>query len=172
MALAVLYTYSYESLLAEVEAGELDDLRYFNFGGMGLQSDAPIPVYATTALTFPTWGWQNLSMGHASKDGFSALANVPATCLYFLYSLKRAGVQGPLGMIANAVGGTTIAAWSHPDDLAACPNATDTASAAPPLVLYNGMAAPLFNYTISGWVWCELWHAVYKKRRKKGGLAP
>jgi len=155
MALALLFTYSYKDIVAEVEAGELDDLRYFNYGGMGLQSAAETPVYATSTLTYPTWGWLNLSAGHAVKSGFSSLSNVPATCLYFLYSLKKAGAPGPLGMIANAVGGTTIAAWSHPDDLKACPNSTDTASAAPPLVLYNGMAAPFFNFSLSGWVFYQ-----------------
>jgi hypothetical protein len=75
--------------------------------------------------------------------------------MYFVYSLKHAGVQGPLGFITNAVGGTTLAAWADSTVLDACPNSTDTASAAPPLALYNGMAAPLFNTTISGIVWYQ-----------------
>lgn len=154
MALGALFTYSYDAIVAEVEAGALDDLRVFQFGGMSLQNDAPKEAFATTSLTYPTWGWKNLSAALAAKDD-EALGNVPATCLYFVYYLKVGGVAGPLGIITNAVGGTTIAAWSHAEDLAACPNSTDTASAAPPLVLYNGMAAPLFNMTISGWVWYQ-----------------
>ena len=155
MALGTLYTYSYSSIVQEVETGALDDLRVFQFGGMGLQNDAPSEAFATTSLTYPTWGWKNLSAALAAKDGAQSLGNVPATCLYFAYYLIKGGAAGPIGIITNAVGGTTIAAWSHPDDLAACPNSTDTASAAPPLVLYNGMAAPLFNTTLTAWVWYQ-----------------
>ena len=154
MALGFQFTYAYDDIVAEVEAGGLDDLRVFQFGGMGLQNGAQSEQYATTSLTYPSWGWKNLSAALAAKDAQS-LGNVPATCLYFIYYLKKGGAAGPIGMIANAVGGTTIAAWSHPDDLAACPNATDTASAAPPWVLYRGMAAPLFNTTLSAFLWYQ-----------------
>ena len=154
-ALGMQYTYSYEDVVAEVQAGTLDDLRVFQFGGMGSANGAESPVFATTALTYPSWSWANLSAALAIKDSPQALGNVPATCLYFIYYLKKSGsVPGPLGVITNAVGGTTIAAWSDPRDLAACPNSTDTASADPPLVLYNGMAAPLMNTTVAGFVWC------------------
>ena len=153
-ALFLRNTYSYEDVAAEAATGALDAVRYFQFGNMGLQHPAAAPAYATTALTYPAWPWQNLSTALAAR-GFAELGNAPAACLYFLLSLKRAGHQGPLGMITNAVGGTTLAAWADASVLDACVNATSTASAAPPTTLFNGQAAPLFNTSIAGWIYCE-----------------
>lgn len=153
-ALGMLYTYSYKDVVDEINAGGLDDIRLFQFGGMGLQNAAQTPVYATTSLTYPTWQWQDLPTALAQKD-YLSFGNFPATCFYFAYSVKKMGGKGPFGLIANAVGGTTLAAWSDASVLDSCPNSTDTASAAPPMVLFNGMVAPLFNTTISAWVWCK-----------------
>ena len=159
MALGFQYTYAYDAVVAEIEAGELDDIRFFQFGGMGTQNPAQSPVYATTSLTSPSWPWQNLSAALAVQrrepGAFQGLGNVPATCLYFVYSLHHAGVPGPFGFIVNAVGGTTLAAWADASVLDACPNSTDTASAAPPTVLYNGQAAPLFNMTVGAFLWYQ-----------------
>jgi hypothetical protein len=154
-ALGAQYTYAYDDVVAEVGAGALDAIRFFQFGGMSAQNAASSPVYATTALTYPTWPWQNLSAALAVGSGFSSLKNVPATCLYFVRALVKEGFPGPIGFIANAVGGTTLAAWADASVLDACPNSTDTASAAPPTVLFNGMAAPLFNTSITGWVYYQ-----------------
>jgi len=51
--------------------------------------------------------------------------------------------------------GTTIAAWADTAVLAACPDSTYSSSVASPLVLYNGMTAPLINTTISAMVWYQ-----------------
>ena len=45
------YTYAYDAIVAEIETGTLDDIRFFQFGGMGTQNSASSPVYATSALT-------------------------------------------------------------------------------------------------------------------------
>ncbi len=45
------YTYAYNSVVAEIQAGTLDDIRFFQFGGMSAQNGASSPVFATTALT-------------------------------------------------------------------------------------------------------------------------
>jgi hypothetical protein len=156
MALGAQHSYAYEALVQEVRGGALDALRFFQFGGMGTQNAASAPVFATTALTYPAWPWQNLSAALAQPAGsFAALGSAPAACLYFLRALAQQGLPGPLGFISNAVGGTTLAAWADAGVLDACPNSTDTASAAPPTALFNGMAAPLFNTTLSGWVWYQ-----------------
>lgn len=79
----------------------------------------------------------------------------PPTAHAWAQSLSDAGTTGPIGLITNAVGGTTLASWSDPADLAACPNSTDTSSAAPPIVLFNGMTAPFVNMTLSGFLWYQ-----------------
>jgi hypothetical protein len=109
-------------------------------------------------FTDPTWPWQNLSAALATQTsvgGFQALANIPATCFYFVYSIKKAGAPGPYGFITNAVGGTTIAAWSDSTVLDACPNSTYPSSVASPHVLFNGMTAPFINTTLSGIIWYQ-----------------
>jgi hypothetical protein len=109
------------------------------------------------------WPWQNLSTAvrvnnNAGVGAIQAFGSLSATCFYFAKSLTDAwgaGSAPPIGLITNAVGGTTIASWSDPADLAQCTNATDTASAAPPFVLFNGMAAPFFNTTITAIAWLQ-----------------
>jgi len=161
-ALGVQYTYPFNDVTAEILAGGLANIRFFQFGGMGYQNDADAEVWVTTAMQPPNLPWQNLTraMQYNNNSGVGDLAafgSLSATCFYFAYSLTKAwgAAAPPIGLITNAVGGTTIASWSDPADLAECVNATDTASAAPPFVLFNGMAAPFFNMTITGATWYQ-----------------
>ena len=116
-----------------------------------------MPTHPTLLLPDPTWQWQNLSAAIAIQDSESsqAFGNIPATCLYFVYSLKKAGAPGPFGFMVNAVGGTTICAWADSSVLSACPNSTYASSVASSLVLFNGMTAPLINTTLSAIVWYQ-----------------
>jgi len=50
-ALGMEFTYAYEAVVNEITAGALDDIRFFQFGGMGTQNGASSPVFATTSLT-------------------------------------------------------------------------------------------------------------------------
>ena len=47
----MIYTYAYDEVVADIEAGRLDDVRFFQFGGMGNQNAVSSPVFATTSLT-------------------------------------------------------------------------------------------------------------------------
>jgi hypothetical protein len=161
MALGMQYSYQFENVRAAILGGAYSNVRFFQFGGMGYQNDADSETYATTAMAPPIWPWQNLttSMKFSNNSGTGAIqafGSLSATCFHFAQAITDAwgaAAAPPIGLITNAVGGTTIASWSDPEDLAQCVNATDTASAAPPWVLFRGMAAPFFNMTITAALW-------------------
>ena len=162
-ALGLEYTYLFQNLSHNIVNDNLySNIRIYQFGGMSYQNDADAPVYATTAMNPPYLAWQNLSQAMSwgkgtGKGEVQALGNFPATCFYFAKSLTDSwgSAAPPIGLIANAVGGTTIASWSDPEDLAECINSTDTSSAAPPFVLFYGMASPFFNTTITAIVYYQ-----------------
>jgi hypothetical protein len=163
MALGLEYTYLFQNISQDIVQSNLySNIKIYQFGGMSYQNDADAPVYATTAMNPPYLPWQNLTQAMSwgkgtGKGEIQALGNFPATCFYFAKSLTDTwgAAAPPIGLIANAVGGTTIASWSDPEDLAECTNATDTSSAAPPFVLFNGMASPFFNTTITAIVYYQ-----------------
>ena len=161
-ALGVQYSYTFEVVREAILRGAYSNIRFFQFGGMGYQNDADTETYATTAMAPSIWPWQNLTTAvsvnnNSGVGAVQAFGSLSATCFHFAQSLTDAwGADAPpIGLVTNAVGGTTISAWSDPADLAQCVNATDTASAAPPWVLFNGMAAPFFNLTITAIVWYQ-----------------
>jgi len=162
-ALGLEYTYLFQNLSHNIVNDNLySNIKIYQFGGMSYQNDADAPVYATTAMNPPYLAWQNLSQAMSwgkgtGKGEVQSLGNFPATCFYFAKSLTDSWGWNapPIGLIANAVGGTTIASWSDPEDLAECINSTDTSSAAPPFVLFNGMASPFFNTTITAIVYYQ-----------------
>ena len=163
MALGMQYSYMFENVSAAIVAGGYSNIRFFQFGGMGGQNDADSETYATTAFAPPFLPWQNLSraMAYNNNSGVgnvAAFGSLSATCFHFAAALtdKLGAAAPPIGLITNAVGGTTIASWSDPEDLAACPNSTDLGSAAPPWVLFRGMAAPFFNTTITAALWYQV----------------
>jgi len=161
-ALGMQYSYMFKNVSASILAGGYANIRFFQFGGMGSQNDADSETYATTAFAPPYLPWQNLTQSMKYNNGsgtnsIAAFGSLSATCFHFAAALTDSlGASAPpIGLITNAVGGTTIASWSDPEDLAACPNSTDLGSAAPPWVLFRGMAAPFFNTTITAMLWCE-----------------
>jgi hypothetical protein len=103
------------------------------------------------------WPWQNVSAaldatGYAAFDSFSALAYHFAAALT---DLRADAAPVPIGVITNAVGGTTIEAWSSREMLAACRNTTTGNGAAPATALFYGMTAPFVNMSIAGWLWLQ-----------------
>ena len=159
MALAVQHSFRYHEDVAAVAAGRYANVRFFQYGGMGEQEDASEPAWATTAMTFPGWPWLNLSTA-IGRSGYSSFQTFSALAFYFATALTDrlaagGGAPPPIGIITNAVGGTTIEAWSSREMLAACKNTTTANSAAAPTVLFYGMAAPFVNTTLTGWIWLQ-----------------
>ena len=157
MALGVEHSFTYAAATAAIESGHYSNIRFYQYGGMGSQSDTAAPAWATTALTFPAWPWQNLSASIGRK-GYPSFKTLSATAFHFAQSVTDAlgDAAPPIGIITNAVGGTTIEAWSSAAMLAECKNTTTANSAAPPLALFNGMASPFINTTIGAVIWYQV----------------
>ena len=91
-----------------------------------------------------------------SLYGFSAI------CWMYGRRIYEAYPDTPIGLIESDVGGTNIQAWSPPSALSACgvkeSRFNNTKFACPPYCnsssLFNGMIAPLLNYSIHHVVWC------------------
>ena len=134
MALETYYTFSADTLKAEIAAGKYKNLRHFMFGGMGLHYEGTTPQYVTSqgsaAASPPNaehprqyhhpFVWHNVttsaalpSMDNATKR-HSPWAQFAATCMYFgaeLIATREAlGVDAdvPVGLIQSAIGGTTF----------------------------------------------------------------
>lgn len=157
MALGVQHSFQYAELVANISAGRLPNIRVYQYGGMSAQVDGTQPAWATTVATAPFWPWQNLSTAVA-QSGYPGFATMSATAIHFAAALTslRGGTDVPIGIITNAVGGTTIEAWSSREMLAVCTNTTSANSAAPPTSLFYGMVTPFVNMTIGGWLWFQV----------------
>ena len=55
MALETFYTFSADTLKAEIASGKFTNLRHFMFGSMGTHYEATTPQYVTTQGTDGTW---------------------------------------------------------------------------------------------------------------------
>ena len=168
LALGMRYSLQHGEAVAAIRAGAYSNIRFFQYGGMGSQIDGAEPAWATTVATAPMWPWQNLSAalnatGAAAFDAFSAAA------FHFAASLSDLRGDGvPIGVITNAVGGTTIEAWSSREMLAQCRNTSTGNGAAPVTALFYGMVAPFVNTTIAAWLY---WQGE-RFTDERGSLAP
>ena len=159
MALGMHFSFQKENIVAAIRAGSYSNIRFFQYGGMGSQVDGAEPAWATSVATAPMWPWQNLTTA-LNATGFAAFDTFSALALHFaaaLTDLRGAGGDSavPIGVITNAVGGTTIEAWSSREMLAACKNTTTGNGAAPATALFYGMVAPFVNTSIASWLWLQ-----------------
>jgi sialate O-acetylesterase len=174
MALPLVHTFSAKALQAEMLAGKYDKLRFFQFGGMKAPSvgHQPTPTYTqhSGAMTYSPAGsavshsWFNATFVAAvpptgDKHDLGPLMGMSATCVEFGRSLlDQLGPSAPpIGLVSSAVGGTTIESWSPNATTMQCQNTTVDAPTAgkPDGSLFNGMACPFVNMTISGFVWYQ-----------------
>jgi hypothetical protein len=170
MALGVQHSFQYDELVSSITAGGLPNIRVYQYGGMSSQVDGTEPAWATTVATAPFWPWQNLSAA-VGQSGYPGLGTMSATAVHFAAALTALrGTDVPVGLITNAVGGTTIEAWSSREMLAACSNTTTANSAAPPTSLFYGMATPFVNMTIGGWLWFQVSGARAGRRQAGCGV--
>ena len=175
MALETYYTFSADTLKAEIAAGKFHNLRHFMNGNMGLHYEAATPQWVTTQNSAGTaapnadpFVWHNVSasaalpsMDNATKR-HSPFAQFAATCMYFGAELIAAreslGVDAtvPVGLIQSAIGGSQIESWMDNETLRLCANESLTGGAIPndAGALYYGMVAPFVNYSVAGWIWC------------------
>jgi para-nitrobenzyl esterase len=158
-ALGIQYSFAFNETVAAIRSGRYANVRVFQYGGMSSQGDAPAPAWATTALTLPSWPWQTLAAS-LDQQGYSGFETFSALTVYFALSLTdlmlAAGdAAPPIGLITNAVGGTSIESWVSNATLSSCTNTSAGDSAAAPTVLFNGMAAPFVNTTLAGWLWAQ-----------------
>jgi hypothetical protein len=167
MALFSNNTYDFPAFKASVLGGAYPNLRLFQYGNMGYKTESDSPAFASTALAYPAWPWLSArdAIGYKAGGGSRDLSQFPATCLYFAQSLiDLLGANAPpIGLIATAVGGTSIESWSDADSYAACSSTQQGNSAAPPVSLFNGLTAPFVNTSISGWV-------IYQGENNCGGV--
>jgi hypothetical protein len=159
MALFANNSYDFPAFETAVKGGAYDNIRLFQYGSMGTKTESDSPAFASTALAYPAWPWLRArdAIGYEAGGGRADLSQFPATCLYFARSLTDLlGADAPpIGLIATAVGGTTIEAWSDADSYAACADPQTGDSAAPPITLFNGLTAPFINMSLSGWVYYQ-----------------
>ena len=87
-----------------------------------------------------------------------------AVCWMYGRRIQERYPSIPLGLIQAHVGGTAIEPWSPPAALATCGikpafHRAQAGVSCPPYCnsssLFNGMIAPLLNYSIHHVVWCE-----------------
>lgn len=162
MALGLEHTYNFPALVSQIKGGAYNNMRLFQWGSMGYQSRSDSPAWASTSLAYPDWTWLSPldALNYTNGGGLVQLKSFPATCMYFATALiDLLGASAPpVGLIATAVGGTTIESWSDAVAYSACSEPQTGNSAAPPVTLFNGLVAPFVNASISGWVWCVAIH--------------
>jgi hypothetical protein len=161
MALFANNTYDFVAFRQQVEAGQYSNLRLFQYGSMGYKTEADAPAWVSSALAFPAWPWLTVqgALNYSAGGGRAQLSSFPATALYFARSLTDllggASAAPPIGIIATAVGGTSIEAWTDAETLAECSDTQSGNSAAPPVSLFNGLTAPFVNTSIAGWIYLQ-----------------
>ena len=186
MALPLTHTFSAGQLQAEMRAGKYDRLRWYQFGGMSAphtghqfaqtwtQQSGSMSYSAASSQTTHTWF--NSSFGAAilprcehhqtqppcqpgEHVDEGPLMGMSATCLEFGRSLlDQLGADAPpIGLIASAVGGTKIEAWSPNATTAECQNTSVGAPTAGPPggSLFYGMVCPFVNISLAGWIWYQ-----------------
>lgn len=182
MALETYYTFSANSLKAEIAAGKYHNLHHFMMGGMGDHYEATTPQWATSQNSVSAgqpgqdpfvWHQAPVSAALPSLDNttkrHSPWAQFAATCMYFGAELIKAreakGVDAdvPVGLIQSAIGGSQIESWMDNETLTVCKNESLSGGAVPQDsgALYYGMVAPFANYSVAGWVWYQGENNVY-----------
>ncbi len=177
MALEMYYTFSADTLKAEIADGKYSGLRHYMMGSMGNHYEALAPQWVTAQNSLsagPQFKWHNVShsaslpsMDPASKQ-HSAWAQFSATCMYFGAELINAraaeGLEDvPIGLIQSAIGGSQIESWMSNETIDSCQNQSLTGGAVPENQgrLYYGMVTPFANYSVAGWVWYQGENNVY-----------
>ena len=86
----------------------------------------------------------------------------PYSAVGYLYAKKlQQKLHVPIGMICSSWGGSNIEAWMDKETIAQFPEALKNSSQETtpvqrkPSLLYNGMIAPIVNYTIKGTIWYQ-----------------
>ena len=169
-ALETYYSFSADTLKAEIAAGKYAQLRHFMYGSMGNHFEALAPQYVTTwnSASSPVsctegvcdegFVWHNVthsaSLPSSKAAGpndrmHSAFAQFSSTCMYFGAELIDAraaeGLEGvPIGLIQSAIGGSQIESWMDNETLGLCKDQSLTGGAVPEDRgrLYYGMTAP------------------------------
>ena len=109
MALETYYTFSADTLKAEVGAGKFKNLRHYMFGGMGLHFEATTPQWATTQNTAGTASagsggvWHNLSSSTALPSLDNATKHHSAYAQFAAVSVTPS-VFPPVGKIGHKSG--------------------------------------------------------------------
>ena len=92
MALETYFTFSADTLKAEIAGGKYSGLRHFMFGSMGGHFEALAPQWVTSQNSLsagPEFKWHNVSASAAepslntTTNQHSAWAQFSATCMYF-----------------------------------------------------------------------------------------
>jgi len=179
MALETYYTYSADTLKAEIADGKYVNLRHFMYGSMGTHYEATSPQWATTYNSITadnsTFVWHRaaISARLPSRNNVtgkhSAFAQFSATCMYFGVELiearEKQGVDAsvPIGLIQSAIGGSQIESWMDNQTLGQCTNESLSGGAIPENSgrLFYGMIAPFANYSVAGWVWYQGENNIY-----------
>ena len=113
--------------------------------------------------------WFNLTDAMQVADGadpkHTPFAVFSGACLYFGIELSDAldakgGPAPPIGLIQNAVGGSTIEAWMSNSSRSECAqefvdSGKKVALQHIPGGLYYGMVTPFVNMTLAGFVWYQ-----------------
>jgi sialate O-acetylesterase len=125
-----------------------------------------------TVGTFGPWN-NNVDGGAAATPQFDtkkpmkwsrpSVYGFSAVCWMYGRRIYEAYPTTPIGLIESDVGGTAIEPWSPPDALAACGmpyrGFNNTLHSCPPFCntssLFNGMIAPLLNYSIHHMIWYQ-----------------
>jgi len=108
------------------------------------------PQTARTPAAVPQGSWKICSPQNVGEGwrGFSAVA-------YFFGRRLQQDLDVPIGLVEDCVGGTPAEAWTSAETLRSL-GMSDTGSRPnTPVVLYNGMIAPVAPLAISGAIWYQ-----------------
>jgi sialate O-acetylesterase len=105
---------------------------------------------ARTPAAVPQGSWKICSPQNVGEgwSGFSAVA-------YFFGRRLQQDLDVPIGLVEDCVGGTPAEAWASAETLRSLGMGDTGSGPNTPVVLYNGMIAPVAPLAISGAIWYQ-----------------
>ena len=150
MWLQMRYTYALNASRTAIAAGQLDNIRLMSGDSQtqGLAGGAP-----------PLHPWRTLAdAASLPPEDPDSWAQFSATCFHFAEALterfKAAGQAPPtLGLVATAIGGSTIEEWMTNAEAEKCFGFQGSANGAQlNHVLWDANVAPFLDMTVKGWL--------------------
>eukprot|EP00494_Astrolonche_serrata_P031496 UN31765 len=147
MWLPMDHTFKRNDTYKAVDAGKYDHFRLFNV----IKREPLTPMY--TVPRVHNSNWVKPVVQHDGEKVPQAVNGFHSTCWYFgQYLDSMLGGNIPIGLIASAIGGSTIEQWTDHATLQGACKDLDLGAGG---VLFNGMTVPFVNMTIRQVLWYQ-----------------